>query len=49
MGPGVQVSDDVLQQGDNLDPLTATVLVAEATCPVSEDNQLDCLIISPDV
>ena len=48
-GPGVQVPDDVLQQGDDHDPLAAAVLVAEATRPVSRDNQLDCLVIPPEV
>ena len=45
---GVQVPDDVLQQGDHHDPLAAAVLIAEATRSVSRDNQLNCLVIPPD-
>ena len=48
-GSGVQVPDDLLQQGDHHDPLAAAVLVAEATRTVSRDNQLNCLVIPPDV
>lgn len=47
-GSGVQVPDDVLQQGDHHNPLTAAVLVAESTHAVTGDYQLDCLVIPPD-
>ena len=47
-GSGVQVPDDVLQQGDHHNTLTAAVLIAEATRSVSRDNQLNCLVIPPD-
>ena len=47
-GSGIQVLDDVLQQGDHHNPLTAAVLVAEATHAITGDDQLDCLVIPPD-
>ena len=48
-GPGLQVLDDVLEEGDDHDALAAAVLVAEATGAVTGDDQLNRLVIPPGV